>query len=155
MFTPFLPKQVDNNYSGTRLAIWLLAAILLVRLGIGGATLFNTHDALQTADSIPVDSFGLAGAAAAMSLFKLLGLELLVLNLLGVGVLIRYRSLIPFTYFLMLVEQVCRRELLILYPIVRTGEHMLPFNINLMLIGALCVGFVLSLFRTRERNNSG
>jgi hypothetical protein len=154
MFTPFLPKQVDNNYRGTRLAIWLLAAILLVRLGISGATLFNTHDALQTADSIPVDSFGPAGAAAAMSLFKLLGLELLVLNLLGVGVLIRYRTLIPFTYFLLLVEQVSRRELLILYPIVRTGEHMLPFNINLALIGVLCVGFVLSLFRRRERNNA-
>ena len=42
MLGRIFPKQIDNAYRGYKLAIWLLAAIVLLRLAMSGGTLFQT-----------------------------------------------------------------------------------------------------------------
>ena len=146
MLGRIFPKQFDNAYRGHWLAIWLLALVVLAKSIMCYQSLFNTGFAIQTADSIALDTFGAAGARAFVSIFRLLGLDNLLLNLLGVGVLIRYRAMIPFMYLLLTVEQVSRKLLLLTNPIVRTGAPpVLPFNINLVLLTMLLIGLILSL----------
>jgi hypothetical protein len=145
MFGRIFPKHVDNTYGGSSLAIWLLTLIVLLKLLMSYAALFDTREMIQTADSIPLDSLGPNGAAAVLTTTKLLGLDHLLLNLLGVAVLVRWRTLIPFTYLLLAIEQIGRKALALAYPIVRTGEAYLPVDPNLVLAAALLIGLALSL----------
>ena len=148
---PLFPRQADNDFRGWRIAIWLLVLVTFVRLGMNWQMLFNTRFAAQTADAIALDKFGQDGATAFLMMFMLFGWDFLLLNLLAVIVLIRYRALIPFIYLLFLVEQVGRFVLLRTHPIARTGEHVLPFNIHYPLIALLAIGLALSLIPRSKR----
>lgn len=53
MLSRLLPKQIDNDYRGYRFAIWLLGAILLLRLGMSYGALFDPRDMIRNADSSP------------------------------------------------------------------------------------------------------
>ena len=96
------------------------------------------------ADGIPLDSFGADGAQAVLALFAIWGLSQLVLSVLGVLALIRYRAMIPFMFFLYLVEHLARRWILLVKPIVRTGTPT-GMYINLALLAGMVVGMALSL----------
>jgi hypothetical protein len=78
-----------------------------------------------------------------------LGLDHLLLNVLGLVVLIRWRAIIPFVYLLLAVEQVGRKALVLANPIARTGAPHLPIDPNLVLIAALLIGLALSLATPR------
>jgi hypothetical protein len=145
MLSRIFPKQIHNDYRGYALAIWLLGLVVLARLGMSYGALFDTHEMLQSADSIPVDSFGAAGADAVVLMTKLLGLDHLLLNLVAVVALIRYRAMIPLIYLLLAIEQVARKILLVTNPIARTGTTYLPIDPNVVIIAVLLLGLLLSL----------
>src|SRR5882757_4853749 len=108
MFNPFLPQRVDNTYRGTKLALWCLALVVLMKLGIGLNSIFNGSFVASSADGIPLNTFTPAGAQTVVSLFALLGLYHLIVCLLCIVVLARYRALISFMFALLLVEQLGR-----------------------------------------------
>ena len=144
MFNQLLPQRIDNTYRGHRLALWLLAALVLVKGGIGLATIFNGYPAATTADGIPLDTFTPAGAQAFVSLFAAWGLSQLMLNLIGVLALVRYRAMVPLMFALLLLEHLSRKLIFLILPIVRTD--MSPgFFVNLVLVAMMIVGLVLSL----------
>jgi len=153
MLSRLFPKKIDNAYHGTTIAIWLLAPIVLLKLVMSFAALFDTRDMIERADSIPLDAFGAAGAAAVLTTTKLLGLNHLLLNLTGLIVLIRYRAMIPLIYLLLTIEQLGRKALVLANPITRTSASYLPFDPNLVFAAALLIGLALSLSApmTKER----
>jgi hypothetical protein len=144
MLDRILPARIDNTYRGHPLAIWLLIPVVIVKTGIALGTLFNGRGAAQSADGIPLDSFGAAGAAAVVALFALWGLSQLVFSVLGVLALTRYRAMIPFVFVLLLLEHLARRWILLVKPIVRTGTPPGTY-INLVLVVLMVVGLALSL----------
>ena len=78
-----------------------------------------------------------------MSLFALLGLSNLIICFMGMVVLVRYRTLIPFMYALFLVQQVSRHLVLQFLPIARSGTS--PASaITLPLLGVRVVGLALA-----------
>lgn len=150
MLDQLLPQRIDNTYRGHRLALWLLAALVLVKGGIGLGTIFNGHSAATTADGIPLDTFTPAGEQAFVSLFAAWGLSQLMLNLIGVLVLIRYRAMVPLMFALLLLEHLSRKLIFLVLPIARTGTPP-GFFVNLALVAVMIVGLVLSL---RNRDGS-
>ena len=152
MFDQILPQQIDNSYRGHRLALWLFGGLVFMKASIGLGTIFNGRNAAVSADGIPLDSFGPAGAQAFLSIFAAWGLAQATLGLLCVVVLIRYRALVPFMYALLLLEHLCRKLIFAVMPIDRTAGapgHL----INLALVGLMVVGLVLSL-RNRDRQQA-
>jgi hypothetical protein len=150
-------RQFDNAYRGHRLAIWLLVLVVLVKAAQGANAVINPHLVMTTADGIPVDSFNAAGAEAAIALFALLGLYILILPLVSAVVLIRYRTMIPFMYLMLLIVQVGSLGLRFAHPIARSGAyHAMPIRmyVNLGLLAMMVIGFVLSLLRAGSRNQS-
>ncbi len=147
MLTRIFPKQIDNAYRGHWLAIWLMVPIVLLRLVIGFNSMVFARMVATSADGIPLDSFGTAGAEAVIALFALLGLYLLLFALLGVVVLIRYRAMIPFMYLLLLIQQLGSKVLGLLHPIARSGVSSAQTGSALVLgiLAATIIGFVLSL----------
>ena len=139
-----LPRQIDNDYRGHPIAPWLFGAVILVKLGIGLGTIFNGHEAASSADGIPLDTFTPAGAQAVISLFAIWGIAQLVICLLCILALVRYRGMIPLLFALLLLEYVGKRVVLYFLPIARTG--MPPGSmINLVLLGVMIIGLALSL----------
>jgi hypothetical protein len=149
MFDQILPRRVDNSYRGHRLALWLFGVLVFVKTSIGLGTIFNGRNAALSADGIPLDSFGSAGAQAFLSIFAAWGLAQATLGLLCIVVLVRYRALLPFMYALLLLEHLCRKLIFAVMPIERTADAP-GYLINLALVGLMVVGFVLSL-RNRNR----
>jgi hypothetical protein len=62
MLTRLFPRQIDNDYQGWRLAIWLLVPLALVKLlqGANVAGLFgpgNSRQILEGVDKVPLGAF--------------------------------------------------------------------------------------------------
>lgn len=151
MLGRLFPRQLDNVYRGYALALWLLAPIVGLKLVMSYAALFDTRDMIERADSIPLETFGAGGAEAVLTTTRLLGLNHLLLNLLGVVVLIRWRAMIPFMYLVLTIEQLGRKALVLAYPITRTNVSYLPIDPNLVFAAALLIGLALSLSTPRAR----
>jgi hypothetical protein len=149
MFNPLLPQRADNTFRGHTAAPVLFAVLLLVKTGISLGSMLNGRMAATSADGIPLDTYGLAGAQTVLSLFALLGFANLIVCAIGVVVLVRYRSLVPFMFALNLVQQLGRQLILLALPIVRVGAP--PGSaINLAMLATMIVGLALSLW-SRDR----
>ena len=147
MFERILPRQIDNTYGGHRMALWLFGLVVFMKTGIGLATILNGQAAASSADGIPLDTFSPAGARAVISLFALWGLSQLVICLLCVLVLVRYRAMIAFMFALLLLEQLSRKLILQIMPIETTGAPH-GYWVNLVLLALMVAGLALS-FRSK------
>jgi hypothetical protein len=149
MFKQRFPQRIDNTYRGHKLALWLFALLVLMKVAMSLNSIFNGYSVATSADGIPLDTFPPAAAQAVVSLFAIWGLSHFVICLLCILVLVRYRSIIPFLFAMLLLEHLSRRLILYLMPIVRTGTPP-GFYINLVLPALIIVGLALSL---RSRDN--
>jgi hypothetical protein len=148
MFDTILPKSIDNTYRGQKLALWLLGLLALINFVIGTNSIVNGRAVLTAADGVPVDTYPAAAAQAIVALWALLGLSRLVIGLLFVLALIRYRNMVPFLFVLLLLQNLSGRLILHFLPLVRTGTPTASV-INLTLLTLMIVGLGLSLWRRR------
>jgi len=117
---------------------------VVAKAAIALGTIFNGRAAAQTADGIPLDSFGPGGAETVVALFAIWGLAQLVFSALGLLALARYRAMIPFMFVLLLLEHLARKWILLVKPVARTGTPP-GFYINLALLVLMIAGLALSL----------
>jgi hypothetical protein len=144
MLDQLLPRRVDNTYRGHPLGLWLFVLIVLAKIANSFASIFNGYVAASAADGIPLDTFTPPAAQAVLSLLALWGLAHLTISLLCTVVLVRYRALIPLMLTLLLLEQVSRKLLVHVMPVIKTGTPPGSW-VNLVLIALLVIGLVLSL----------
>jgi hypothetical protein len=144
MFNRILPPQFDNNYRGSKIALWFFALLLLMKIAMSLNSIFNGYSVATSADGIPLDAFTPAGAQTVVTLFATLGLSNFMICLLGLVVLVQYRSMIPFMFALLLLEHLGRKLILHFLPIARTGTPP-GFYVNLVVVALMVVGLALSL----------
>jgi len=149
MLERILPRRIGNTFLGHFLALWLFVPVLVFKTGIALGTIFNGRTAAQSADGIPLDRFGAAGAEAVVTLFAMWGLSQLVFSVLGVLALVRYRAMIPLIFVLLLLEHLARRAILFVMPIARTATAP-GFYVNVVLLALMVVGLALSLVGRSE-----
>ena len=147
MLNRIFPKQIDNSYRGHRLAIWLFALVVLMELSMGTNSIVNTRSVATSADGIPLDQYGAAGADAVTALFAIAGLFRVLIALQGVLVLIRYRAMIPLMYLILLIVHLGSKALLLVHPVAKSGvaTARLGSAFVLALLAMTLVGLVLSL----------
>ena len=149
MLDALCPQRIDNTYRGYKLALWLFGLVVFMRIAQGLVCIFDGYSVAMSADGIPLDTYTPAGAQAVVSMFALLGLFHVIIGLVCVLVLLRYRGMVPFMFALLILEFLGRRLILQLLPIARTGVP--PGSIvNLVVLGVMIVGLVLSLWRRGE-----
>ena len=150
MFNRLLPRRIDNTYRGRKLALWLFSLIVAVKF-IQSLMVTIAGDAVvRSADGIPLDTFTPAGAQTVLGLWAQMGLYRLIIYLLCVLVLVRYRRAIPFMFALLVFQYLVGQLIFQFVPIVRVGAPLGPV-INLVLFVLMIVGLALSLW---SRNNS-
>ncbi len=144
MLRRIFPECFDNRFRGNRLALWLFYPITLLNVVISLVAIFSKDSGAQTADGIPLNTYDPAGAAAVIGVAAFLGMASLLLCALFVLALVRYRSMIPLLYVLLVVNFVCHKGIGWMKPIARDGTHAgSVFSLCLIVVTAL--GLVLSL----------
>jgi hypothetical protein len=121
MIDRLLPRQADNDYRGSPIALWVFVAVTMMTLARSLIHMFAADGGAQSIATIPLDSFTPNGAASVILIFALWGLSQLLMGLIYVVVLWRYRALIPLMYLLMIFEYAMRIVLGALKPIETVG----------------------------------
>lgn len=148
-----LPASIDGQYRGYKIALWLLGALVLLKAAMGLNSILNGYEVATTADGIPLDNFTPAGTATVLSFLAFWGWSLFLFSMLGVLALVRYRAMVPLVFLLLLVEQLGRKLILTQLPIAQEGSSP-AFSINLVLMGLMVVGLILSLLTPRNKARS-
>ncbi len=151
MTITLIPQHIDNGYRGHKLALWFFALLVLMNIAMSLNCIFNGYFVAVSADGAPLDALAPAGAQTVVSLFATWGLEHFVICLLCILVLMRYRSMIPFMFALLLLEDLSRKLILHFLPMVRNATSSGSF-VNLLFLAFICVGLVLSLRNVRLQN---
>ena len=150
MLYRLLPRSADNNYRGHWLALWIFALVVLARTLISVNSIVNARMVATSADGLPLDAIGSAGAHIAISLFVIWGIAQLIISIVAAVVLIRYRALVPLMFLLLLLELAGRRIALHVLPIASNGSHSGSI-VNLVLLVLLVIGLALSLIKREPR----
>jgi hypothetical protein len=145
MIKKLLPQCIDNTYRGHKLALWLFALVVSVKILQSLLVIFNSYSVVKSADGIPLETYTPAGAQTVVAVFALSGLSRLIISLLCVLVLVRYRSVITFMFALLALDYLARELILHFIPLVRTGSPPGPL-VNLILFSLTIVGLALSLW---------
>jgi hypothetical protein len=148
MLGRLFPRSFDNNYRGHWLAMACLGFVAFAKAAQGLESLLNTSETMVRADGIPLASYGAGAAETAVEMFALLGMYLLVVPLLSLVALIRYRTTIPLMLLTLLLEQAGSRVVASIHSMSRSGGyggHPIGFYVNLALLGLTLAGFALSL----------
>lgn len=145
MLSQLLPQRIDNTYRGHKLALWLFGLLVLMKTAMSVNSIFLGHKIATEADGIPLDTFPPAAAETIVSMFAIWGLAHLMICLLCILVLVRYRALIPFMFSFLLVEHLGRKLILQFISIASTGTPPGSF-VNLALLAVMIAGLALSLW---------
>ena len=140
----FLPRSIDNQYRGHKLALWLFWVVIIMR-GLQGLSLFvGGSSIVRDADGIPLETFPIAASQTVVAIFVVSGLSRLVLSLMGILIFVRYKSGIPLMFAVLALDQLGKEILLRVYPLLRVGNPIGP-TINLGLLVLTFFGLVLSI----------
>jgi hypothetical protein len=105
MLNKIFPKSADNNYTGSKIALYVFLLIALV-----GAVRSCIHFLAPDggAGSIAGMDLSVAGADGIIFAFSLWGSAQLLYAIIQLVVFFRYKTLIPFMYILMAFETIMR-----------------------------------------------
>ncbi len=155
MLGRIFPRQADNRFTGLRPALWLLGLLRALKLAMSLNSIFNTESVAAGADGIPLASYGPAAARQVLLLFALLALGQLTLTVSALVTLIRYRTLVPLIYLILLGEQLARRAIAQSYAAPGARMTDVAWFVNYGLLTMLVLGLALSLIPARgERRRS-
>lgn len=146
---PLLPAQIDNHYRGLKIsqyAFFLITAVTLVRSLIH---VFAPDGGAQSIATIPLDSYSAEAASTVILMFSLWGLSQLLMGIVYFGVSLKYRSLIPAMYVLVIFEYAMRIVIGQMKPILTTGTA--PGSIGSWIMVPVCaVLLALSLIPAKS-----
>ena len=74
MFERIFPRQVDNTYSGNKLALYFFFLITLITIVRSCVHIFSADGGAQSIATIPLDSFTQGGAEAVIHIFAQWGI---------------------------------------------------------------------------------
>jgi hypothetical protein len=150
MLSRLFPRQIDNRFDGYRAALWLLGLLIALKLVVSVNSIVNTQAVAVGADGFPLDRFGPEAARAVLMLFALSALGQLVLAMIGVVALIRYRAMVPLLYLLSIGEMLARRLLIQSYAVERSGDSPIGAYMTYGILALLVLGLLLSLIPRRR-----
>ena len=104
MLERFLPKQIDNQYKGHRLAMFVFFGLTFISLGRSLIHIFYFDGGANSIAGLDLS----LGEANIIFAFSLWGSSQLILAFVQLLVCVRYRTLIPFMYGLLFVETLLR-----------------------------------------------
>ena len=139
-----LPKEINNNYEGKKIALYLFYLFTTMTVGRSLVHMFAPDGGAESIATIPLRSYSAEAADVVIHIFAEWGLTQLLFGILYAIVLLKYKSLIPLMYLFILIEYTGRLFLTLYKPIMIEGTA--PGGIgNYILIPFALLMFILSL----------
>jgi hypothetical protein len=154
MLERLFPARIDNDYGGRRLALWLFGLVSAVRLTQALMIIFNGYTVAKGADGIPLDAYPPDAAQTVVAIFMLSALSRLLIALLCVLALVRYRAAVPLMFVVLMLGYLGSELITRFVPIVRAGTPPGPY-VNLATFTLMAVGLALSLWRRGVTSSAG
>jgi len=139
-----LPSSFDNNFDGHPASLWLFGLITTVTLGRSLTHIFLPDGGAQSIATVPLSQYSSGAESSVISVFALWGLSQLLIALVMLIAVLRYRSMIPLLYLFLIVEYVGRIYIGIFKPL-ETLQTPPGATGSLVILGASLVGLLLSL----------
>ena len=146
MLNKLLPERVDNTYSGLKPALWLLGLVASVKILQALAIIFSAYSTIRDADGVPLSTYPPDAVQTILANWALSAVGRLIVSLLCVLMLVRYRSLVSFMLAVLAVDYLGRELVLYFTPITRIGNPPGPI-VNLSLFALTLLGLALSLWK--------
>lgn len=144
-----LPKTIDNMYKGNPISKYVFLCLTVITIVRSLIHIFAADGGTQSIATIPLDSYTSAGAATVIMMFSLWGLSQLLMSVVYGVVYLRYKSLIPAMYVLLIIEYIMRIIIGIMKPIVTSGTA--PGGIgNYILVPVCVIMLLLSLIKSKK-----
>jgi len=153
MLNRIFPERIDNHYRGYKLALWFFAGITFMKVGISLLHIFYADGGAQSISTIPLDTYTSGAAQNVIALFSRMWLEQLLLGLLFLVVLIRYRAMIPLLYVLIIVNYIALEGIAYMKPLVLAGTSGASTPALVLMVLSIS-GLVLSLLGKGYKNQS-
>jgi hypothetical protein len=151
MLNRFFPERIDNTFRGNVVAFWLFVPIVFMKVAVSLAHIFRADGGAQSVSTIPLDTYPSGAAQNIVAIFARMGLEQLLLGALLVIVLIRYRSMIPLIYLLLVMQYAALEWIIRMKPLVLAGTSGAR-TMALVLAALSVAGLVLSIIGKGDRN---
>ncbi|MBS3990562.1 MAG: hypothetical protein KGZ51_00690 [Erysipelothrix sp.] len=145
-----LPKNIDNEYRGNKVSKYMFLLFTLVTIIRSLIHIFSSDGGAQSIATIPLDSYPSAAAATVVLMFALWGLSQLLMSIVYVVVFIRYQSLIPAMYILLIIEYTMRMVVGMMKPIVTVGTA--PGGIGNFILVPLCIILFLMSIKVSKKH---
>lgn len=150
MGSKILPSVADHNYRGHNIALWFFYLITAVTIGRSLIHMLKNDGGAQSIATIPLDTYTEAGAATVILIFSYWGLSQLMFGIIQLMVALKYKSLIPLMYLMLILEWGGRFLISLWKPIETTGQA--PAGIGNMILPFVCLlMFFLSI---KEKSKS-
>ena len=154
MLSRLFPKAIDNNFPGRKIALYAFYVIAAITVARSLAHVFLPDGGAQSIATIPLDRYSQGGSEAVIFLFALWGLAQLMLALVYVVSLVRYRALIPFLYLLFILEYAGRAGIGMMKTLETTATAPgAVANVPAIVLG--CILLALSLYPPRAQKPAG
>lgn len=150
MLNKLFPRRIDNSYRGYTTALWIFGLVIAARMLQSTVIFFNGFATVRDADGIRLDKYASDVSQTIVGLFAMVSLWRFIFGLLGVLVLVRYRSAVPLMLVLLLLNFFGAQVLSQFVPLVRVGTPPGPI-LNLVLFALMLIGLALSLMDRRIR----
>ena len=113
-----LPERVDNTYSGNALAFYVFIMLTVMTTFRSLAHILLPDGGAESIATIDVD---VEGGDAIVAMFAYWGLSQLILAVLYILSIVRYKSLVPLMYLTMVVEYTLRFVIGLAKPMEHSG----------------------------------
>ncbi|MGP1354317.1 MAG: hypothetical protein ACTS1Z_13430 [Parasphingopyxis sp.] len=151
MLKRIFPNQFSNEYRGHWLALVLLWIITGFKTIMAYNTAINTRYGAVNADGIPIDSYSPEAGAMVLNIFAKLGNMHFIIVAISLIALIRYRSMVPLIYLILIYEYLTRRLLGTIWlgtPFLELATSTAGAIVQSLFL-AMVIGFVFSLWSRR------
>ena len=142
------PRTIDNVFRGPTLALWVLWPALLLKLTQSVVVLWSPAWTARGADGFPLETYPAAAAGTIVALFARAAVSRMLLGLLCLLALVRYRGMVALAFALLALEQVGTMLVFRYYPPERVGSPVGP-TVNIWILAAMVAGVALSLVPRR------
>lgn len=149
MIKYLFPDSIDNEYKGNKVPFYLLYPVTVFTVIRSIIHLVSPDGGAQSIATIPLHLYVKNASDTIIHLFAEWGLSQLLFGLLYIGVLIKYKSLIPLMYLFLVIEYSSRLLMGFYKPFELEGYA--PGGIgNYFLVPLFILMFILSLKNNRQ-----
>lgn len=149
MIKYLFPNRIDNDYKGNKAPMYLFYLVTAFTVIRSIIHLVSPDGGAQSIATIPLHLYSKDASDTIIHMFAEWGLSQLLLGILYIVVLIKYKSLIPLMYLFLVIEYSSRLLLGFYKPFELEGHA--PGGVgNYILVPLFILMFILSLRNNRQ-----